>query len=155
MEKGTIGKAQVHIDAPPDAVYAVVSNVTRMGEWSPETTKCVWVDGATGPAVGARFKGSNKRGILRWSTSPKVVVADPGKEFAFQVNEDVLWTYRCEPDDGGTNLSESFEMLSDLKWYYGVVERWIMRVNDRKADLEGAMATTLDRIKRVVESQPS
>jgi hypothetical protein len=70
MQKGTTGQAQVHIDARPDAVYTVVSDVTRMGEWSPETTKCEWIDGATGPAAGARFKGSNKRGFVRWSTKP-------------------------------------------------------------------------------------
>ena len=155
MQKGTIGEVHVHVDAPPAAVYAVVSDVTRMGEWSPETTKCEWVGGATGPAVGARFKGSNKRGILRWSTTPTVVTADPGKAFAFDVNGDVMWTYRLESEDGGTRLSESFEMLKDLRWYYAVVERWVMGVKDRKADLEQGMRTTLERIKTVVESEAS
>lgn len=152
MQKGTTGEAQVHIDASPDAVYAVVSDVTRMGEWSPETVKCEWIDGATGPAVGARFKGSNKRGIARWSTKPKVVAADPGREFAFQVDTDVTWTYRFEPDGTGTKLSESFEMLRDIRWYYAFAERWLMGVKDRRADLVNGMQTTLDRIKQVVEA---
>ena len=56
----------------------MVSDVTRMGEWSPETIRCTWIDGATGPAVGARFKGTNRRGIFRWSTKPEIVVADRG-----------------------------------------------------------------------------
>jgi hypothetical protein len=135
-------------------VYAVVSDVTRMGEWSPETYKCEWMGGATGPAVGARFKGSNRRGPLRWSTKPKVVTADPGKEFAFEVGSDVRWTYRFAPDGAGTAVTESFEMLRDLKWYYAVAERWLMRVDDRKADLERAMAETLARIKVAVEAAP-
>ena len=155
MQKGATGEAHVHVDALPEAVYAVVTDVTRMGEWSPETKQCVWVDGATGPAVGARFKGSNKRGIARWSTTPTVVVADPGREFAFEVHDQTRWVYRCEAEGAGTKLSESFEMLSDVPKYVAFVERWIMGIKDRKADLERGMQTTLDRIKLVVESEPS
>jgi hypothetical protein len=153
MQKGTNAEVSVRIDAPPDQVYGVVTDVTRMGEWSPETTKCVWTGGATGPAVGAHFKGTNKHGFLTWSTKPTVVVADPGREFAFSVNDFVKWTYRFEPDGAGTKLSESFELLRDLPWYYDFAHRWFMRVNDRRADLERGMEVTLDRIKGVVESE--
>jgi hypothetical protein len=153
MLKGTIGQAQVHIAAPPDTVYAVISDITRMGAWSPETRKCEWLDGATGPAVGARFKGSNRRGKLRWSTRPMVVAADPGREFAFQVKKDVRWSYRMIPDGAGTLVTESFEMLTDLQWYYALVERRLMGVTDRKADLERAMAETLQRIKATIEAE--
>jgi hypothetical protein len=152
MQKGEGAAVSVHMDAPPERVYTVVTDVSRMGEWSPETTKCEWIDGATGPAVGARFKGTNKRGILTWSTKPKVVAADPGREFAFDVGEDTRWTYRFEAEGTGTKVTESFEMLRDLRWYYALVEKWIMRVKDRKADLERSMGVTLDRIKKVVES---
>jgi hypothetical protein len=152
MQRGTTGEVHVHVAAAPDAVYRVVSDVTRMGEWSPETTKCEWLEGASGPAVGARFKGSNKRGFLRWSTKPSVVVAEPGQEFAFEVNSDIRWTYRCAADGDGTKLTESFEMLRDLRWYYGFAERWLMGIKDRRADLERGMAETLQRIKQVIES---
>ena len=153
MERGTKGEAQAYVAAAPDVVYRVVSDVTRMGEWSPETTKCEWLDGATGPAVGARFKGSNKRGPARWSTKPRVVAAEPGREFAFEVDTDVRWTYRCEPDGDGTKLTESFEMLRDIRWYYAFAERWVMGIKDRQADLERGMAETLQRIKRVIEEE--
>ena len=149
MKAGTRGEARVHIDAPPEKVYDVVSDVTRMGEWSPETTKCVWVDGATGPAVGARFKGTNKRGLFRWSTKPKVVAADPGREFTFDAN-DTRWSYRFEAAEGGTEAIESFEMLKDVPWIYLQAEK-LMGVKDRKADLEQAMQTTLERVKAAVE----
>jgi polyketide cyclase/dehydrase/lipid transport protein len=155
MECGTTGEAQVHVEAAPDVVYGVVSDVTRMGEWSPETTKCEWLDGATGPAVGARFKGSNKRGPARWTTKPKVVVAEPGREFAFEVDTDVRWTYRFAADGTGTQVTESFEMLRDIRWYYAFAERWVMGIKDRRADLERGMTETLQRIKQVVESEPS
>src|SRR5262245_11036555 len=155
MKKGTKAEVHVSVDAPPEVVYAVVSDVTRMGEWSPETTKCVWLDGATGPAVGARFKGTNKRGVVSWSTKPTVVVAEPGREFAFDVGTDTRWTYRFEPDGSGSKLSESFEMLRDIRWYYAFAERWVMRVKDRRADLERGMTETLERFRRVVESENS
>ncbi|HEX5096555.1 MAG TPA: SRPBCC family protein [Acidimicrobiia bacterium] len=149
MKQGTRGEARVHIDAPPEKVYAVVSDVTRMGEWSPETKTCAWLDGATGPAVGARFKGTNKRGLFKWSTKPTVVAAEPGCEFTFEVNG-TRWSYRFAAADGGTDAIESFEMLKDVPWLYVQAER-LMGVKDRKADLEQAMQTTLERVKAAVE----
>jgi hypothetical protein len=116
MQKGTGAAAHVHVDALPEIVYGVVSDVTRMGEWSPETVKCEWLDGAMRPAVGARFKGRNKRGIAMWSTKPTVVEADPGRVFAFEVCTDVRWTYRFDVEGTGTRLTESFDMLRDLRW---------------------------------------
>jgi uncharacterized protein YndB with AHSA1/START domain len=153
MQKGTTVEVSVHVDAPPEAVYAAVSDIRRMGEWSPETVHCEWIDGATGPAVGARFKGSNRRGLARWTTKPTVYAADPGHAFGFDVLPDTRWTYRCEPEDTGTRLTESFEMLQDMAWYYAFVERWIMRVKDRRADLEAGMTQTIGRIKDAVEAE--
>ena len=153
MEKGTRGEAQIVVDAPPDRVYDVVTDVTRMGEWSPETAKCEWIDGARGPAVGARFKGTNKRGFVKWSTKPTVVAADPGREFAFEVGPDIRWSYQFAADGTGTKITESFEMLRDIRWYYAFAERWLMRIDDRRADLERGMAETLQRIKQVVEAE--
>ncbi len=155
MKQGTKAEVLLHVDAPPAVVYGVVSDVTRMGEWSPETIKCEWLDGATAPAVGARFKGSNKRGFLRWSTKPTVVAVDPGRAFAFEVGSDVRWTYRADADGAGTNLTESFEVLADLAWYYPLIERYLMGIKDRRADLERGMTETLERIKHVVESEAS
>jgi uncharacterized protein YndB with AHSA1/START domain len=151
VEQGARGEAEIQIDAPPTAVYAVVTDVTRMGEWSPETVKCEWLDGATGAAVGARFKGTNQRGWARWSTKPTVVEADPGREFAFDVDGLVKWTYRFEAQESGTRLVESFELLGDLPWRFRFAHRYIMRTRDRRADLEHAMQATLERIKRAVE----
>jgi uncharacterized protein YndB with AHSA1/START domain len=159
MKQGTTGEASVHIDAPPEKVYAVVSDVTRMGEWSPETRKCEWLDGATGPAVGARFKGSNKNGVFRWTTKPTVVVADENREFAFVTalsgKDATKWTYRFEPDGAGTKVTESFEMMSDMPGYINFVEKYFMRIKDRRANLIDAMQRTLGRIKNAVEGSAS
>src|SRR5438093_7390554 len=83
MAGATRHEIRVHVDAPPSIVYSLVCDVTRMGDWSPETYACEWVDGGTGPAVGARFKARNRRGMLRWRNRPVVIAAEPGKEFAF------------------------------------------------------------------------
>jgi hypothetical protein len=154
VHKGTGAQTSVDVEAPPEVVYEVVTDVTRMGAWSPETVKCEWLDGAVRAAVGARFKGTNKRGILRWSTKPTVVVADPAREFSFEVGNDIRWTYRFEAHGTGTRLTESFEMLRDLPPYFAFAERWLLGIKDRRADLEHGMTVTLERIKRVVESDP-
>lgn len=154
MKRGTTGEARVHISAPPEKVYDLVSDVTRMGEWSPETAKAEWIDGATGPAVGARFKGSNKRRFVRWSTKPEVVAADPGREFAFVTPGpgSTKWTYRFEPSgDEGTEATESFELMSDMPWIIVTADRYLLGVKDRKADLEQAMQQTLECIRRAAE----
>ena len=157
MQKGTRGEARIHIDATPEEVYDLVTDVTRMGEWSPETIRCVWLDGATGPAPGTRFKGTNRRGIARWSTKPEVVVAERGREFAFvthSIGPSTRWTYRFEPaPGGGTTLKESFEALDPASKSLVFIERHIMRITDRKADLEAGMLRTLERIKAVAESR--
>jgi len=69
------GEVSMHMDATPEEVWALVSDVTRMGSWSPETTACRWVGGASGPSVGARFRGTNKRGPLLWQTTCTVTAA--------------------------------------------------------------------------------
>ena len=74
-----------HIDAPAERVYALVSDLPRMGEWSPENTGGRWLGSATEAAVGARFRGSNRKGIARWSTTCTIVEATPGEAVAWDV----------------------------------------------------------------------
>ncbi|NBF00614.1 MULTISPECIES: SRPBCC family protein, partial [unclassified Nonomuraea] len=74
---------QVHIRAEPRAVWNLIADVTRMGEWSPVCRRCAWIAPATGPAAGARFVGHNRMAGLRWSRECEVVVCEPGTEFAF------------------------------------------------------------------------
>lgn len=157
MKRGTKGQGSVHIDAPPELVYDLVSDVTRMGEWSPETYRCKWLDGASGPAIGARFKGYNRRGRARWSNTLEVLVADRGREFAFR--RDVLhcgvcdWRYRMEPQGLGTRLTESYEVIEPdwaiTNWFNGLV----LGVEDRDEDLVEGLQTTLERVKHVAERE--
>jgi hypothetical protein len=155
VKAGTRGLASIEVRVSPSQLYDAVADVRRMGEWSPECQRCEWIDGASGPAVGARFKGSNRRGVVRWSTTPRVVVADIGREFAFVTGhrgrDMTKWTYRFDPVVDGTTVTESFEMLSDMPWYYRFADRYLMGVKDRTADLVSNMEATLQRLKTATE----
>lgn len=109
-EQTASGTARVA--APADELYALVSDVGRMGEWSPENVGGRWLAGATGPAVGARFSGSNRRGWRRWSTICTVVAADPGRKFEFDVGFAGIsvsrWTYEFQPDGDATVVTETW-----------------------------------------------
>ena len=101
----------ISVAVTPDELYALVSDVTRMGDWSPICRACWWDEG-DGPRVGAWFTGRNELPERTWETRCQVVAADPGREFAWEVNNGwVRWGYTFEPEDGGTRLTESWEFL--------------------------------------------
>ncbi len=106
------------VDAPPERVYGLVSDVTRTPELSTEILTCTWLDGATGPAVGVRFRARNHAGQMKWHNKPVVVAAEPGCEFAFARTErfagTVEWRYRLEPRDGRTQVTESNEVTRPI-----------------------------------------
>src|SRR5687768_9849520 len=108
MRVGTTAAVSRYIAAPPKSLYMLISDIPRMPEWSPECVACEWVHGSTGPVVGARFRGSNRRGLARWTTQVQVVTAREGREFAFVTflggRTQTKWTYRFEPHDGGTTV---------------------------------------------------
>lgn len=103
----------ITVAATPEQVYDMVSDVTRMGEWSPICKACWWVEG-DGPAVGAVFAGRNELPERTWETRSTVIAADRGARFAFEVgNKFVRWTYRFAPAADGTELTEEWEFLPD------------------------------------------
>ena len=101
----------VVVASTPEALYDMVSDVTRMGEWSPVCAACWWDDG-DGPRVGGWFTGRNELPERTWETRSQVVAADPGREFAFEVNGGwVRWSYAFTAVDTGTQVTESWEFL--------------------------------------------
>jgi polyketide cyclase/dehydrase/lipid transport protein len=95
----------------PEVLYDMVSDVTRMGEWSPVCQACWWDDG-DGPRAGAWFTGRNELPERTWETRSQVVVANRGREFAFEVNSGwVRWGYTFAAVDSGTQVTESWEFL--------------------------------------------
>ncbi|MFP5219406.1 MAG: SRPBCC family protein [Actinomycetes bacterium] len=147
--------ATTWIAAPPEAVYAVVSDVTRTPELSPEILSCEWLDGTTGPAVGARFRARNKAGRMTWHNKPVVVTAEPGRGFAFARTEPfagtVEWRYRLEPEDGGTRVTESYEVTRPITRMGWFIIGGLAGCKDRRSDLRRGMEQTLERLKTVVE----
>lgn len=96
------------VSATPEALYAMVSDVTRTGEWSPICKACWWDEG-DGPRVGAKFTGRNVTPERTWETRSEVVAADPGREFAWEVNGGwVRWGFTFEGTDGGTRVTETW-----------------------------------------------
>ena len=147
----------IEISAPPERVDDLIADITGMGEWSPECYRCSWVDGASGPAVGAKFKARNKGGRgPSWVNTAVVTVADPGRAFAFNRSGPAIgsytWRYDLEPTLEGTRLTESFEaerpLGNAMSW---ITMKWTGSA-DRDADLHEGMLTTLSRIKAAAES---
>ena len=152
-EAAVSGGASISIPGAPERVWDMVTDVTRMGEWSPETVRAEWLDGATGAAVGARFKGYNRRGKARWSTVCEVTEAVPGRSFAFAVGgaakPETIWRYQFEPVGDGVKVTETFELVKPLGFLSRLLTRLTTGVRDRPADLEAGVRSTLSRLKQV------
>ena len=155
--RGSHDEVTTDIAAPPETVYGLVSDITRMGEWSPECRRCSWAKGSTGPVVGARFKARNKgRRGPSWFNTPTVTVAEPGREFAFNRSGPGIgsytWRYRLVPTENGTRVTESYAVERPLpaamNW---MTEKWVGS-SDRDADLRRGMTTTLARLKAAAEA---
>ena len=143
----------VVVAASPDALYDLVSDVTRTGEWSPVCVACWWDEGATGQ-VGDWFTGRNVTPQRTWETRSQVAVADRGREFAWLVGGSrARWGYTLEPVDGGTRLTESWAFLPDglafMEERYGEDAPHQVQLRTRAAH-EGIPAT-LAAIKRIAE----
>lgn len=141
------------IAASPDEVYAAISDVTRMGEWSAECHSCEWHDGFDGPAVGAMFDGHNRNGDHEWTSQGKVIVADPGRAFVFEClmydYHYATWGYRIEPTDGGCRVTEWSE---DLRPEAALeMSKKMSGIDDRAERNRQTMSGTLDRLAATLE----
>ena len=141
------------IAAAPEAVYAAISDITRMGEWSEECVHCEWHEGVQGPEVGATFDGHNRVGDKEWTTQATVVRAEPGREFVFECSmfdfHFSTWGYRIEEIEGGSRVTEWTEDLrpeSALEY-----SRQTSGIDDRGARNQQTMSTTLDRLAAALE----
>jgi Polyketide cyclase / dehydrase and lipid transport len=139
----------------PADLYDMISDVTRMGEWSPVCKACWWDDGS-GPAVGAWFTGRNELvGRDPWETRSQVVAASPGEEFAFMVGGTLArWGYTFTQVDGGTRVTESWEMrpagIERFKERYGPDAA--AQVRNRFEAARTGIPVTLAALKRVAEA---
>ena len=142
------------ITRTPEALYDMVSDVTRMGEWSPVCRACWWDEGA-GPRVGSWFTGRNELPERTWETRSEVVAAEPGREFAFQVRGDwVRWGYAFTPVDRGTRVTESWEFLpagiAGFEERYGADAQ--AQIANRAQAARTGIPATLAALKQAAES---
>ena len=142
------------ISRSPEDLYDMVSDVTRMGEWSPVCKTCWWDEGS-GPEVGSWFTGRNELPERTWETRSEVVVADRGQEFAFVVGgKFARWGYTFAPVEGGTDVTESWEFLPDgiamFKERFGPDAE--SQIDNRSEAARSGIPATLQAIKQAAEA---
>ena len=147
-------EASLTVAAPPEAVWAVISDVRRVGEWSGECRGCVWVEGADAPVSGARFRGRNRRGGVRWTRLNEVVLAERPRRFVWRTVarapylDSTEWRMSLAPEGTGTRISESFEILKMSR----LMERMLWVAMPAHRDRTADLLADLGRLKAVVES---
>lgn len=136
------------VAASPEQVYALVSDLPSMGRFSPENTGGRWVKGAAGPAVGAKFEGTNMLGRKKWKTLCTVRMAEPGKVFAFDVVaagcKVAGWGFALEPMDGGTKVTHFWD--DHRNPVIAKITGLALGVHDRPSHNTANMQRTLDGI---------
>lgn len=148
----TSGGATVDIAAAPDVVWRILTDVTRVSEWSHECRKVRWLDGATRGGVGVRFRGANEAGKFNWSRVCTITRFDQAAEFAFSTDggiygDNTLWSFRLEAIPSGTRLTQAFQVLNMPKWFDRVIWNFLPAHRDRSA----ALASDLGRLAQLAE----
>ncbi|OXM72685.1 MULTISPECIES: SRPBCC family protein [Amycolatopsis] len=149
------------IDAPPERVWALVSDIGLMPEMSDELQSVDWLDGATGPAPGARFVGRSKHEAFgEWVTTSEIVEFEPGRVFAWAVGDpdepSATWRFRVEPRDGGTELSQWMRLGPGRSGLSVAIDRMPDKeqkiVFVRLREFERNMTATLECLKKRAEA---
>ena len=150
-------ECSVVIQASAEHIYALLADLPRMGDLSPECRRVEWVDGSTGAVEGARFVGHNQggpAGLMKWSRRGRVLTAEPGREFAFATEEGgregTEWRYRLEPTEEGTRVTESYTVSWIPAW-----ARVVDVPTNRVRELRDSMRHTLEHLKTAAEAAPS
>jgi uncharacterized protein YndB with AHSA1/START domain len=151
------GQAEVTTTASPGAVWAVLADVTRVGEWSHECHGAQWLDGATTAVPGARFRGRNKSGRVSWSRPCTIEACDRPRELVYRTKgvafgDATQWRFVLEPaGDGGTVIRQSYRVLSLPVWADRLLWVMVPAHHDRLA----ALRADLGRLPVIAESQPA
>jgi uncharacterized protein YndB with AHSA1/START domain len=142
------------IEASPEQVYAALSDVTRMGEWSEECIACEWHEGFDSPVVGATFDGHNRNGDHAWTTQCKIIEADPGRAFAFECSmmdfHYSTWGYRIEPTHSGCRVTEWNEDLRPESVFEFSAQ--VSGIEDRTARNRETISGTLERLEAALRT---
>jgi uncharacterized protein YndB with AHSA1/START domain len=143
------------IGAPAERVWSMVSDVTRMGEWSPENEGAEWLRGATGPQRGATFRGTNRNGKKKWKTVATIVEVEPGRVFSFRVTaaaglKVAEWRYAFEPTATGCRVTETW--VDQRGVIVKTLGKPVSGVGDRASHNRAGMEQTLERLASAAET---
>jgi len=152
----TTDRVELDVEADPDVLYAMVSNLPRIGEWSPECERVEWEGEVDEPLEGTTFIGHNAVGPgrrIRYQRHGTVLTAEPSRAFSFITDEggrpSTAWHYRFEPlGDGRTRVSEAYEVRWIPTW-----ARILDVPTNRHKELLRGMRTTLERLKETAEAR--
>lgn len=148
----------VRIDAPPEVIWPLISDLERMGEWSPFCIGANMRGAGPAPGPGTRFTGRNRNGWHRWNTKCTVLASDPGREIAWAVAfcgfSVAFWRYRLEPSgDGATTVTESWRDLRTFPlFHFKPAVRLVTGARDVYANTDAGIRATLDHLKAAAES---
>jgi len=150
-------RESITVDASAEALYDLVSDVTRTGSWSPVCTSCWWDEEAEAGQVGVWFTGSNTLPNRTWETRSQVVVAERGREFAWVVGGSfVRWGFSMASAETATTLTESWELLPDgiamFEERFG--DEADAQIADRTHQAVDGIHQSLAAIKRIAECSP-
>ncbi|MCW2760761.1 MAG: hypothetical protein JWR85_962 [Marmoricola sp.] len=110
------GETAVDVPATPAQVWSVLSDPTRVGEWSHECQAVVWCEGHSRAAVQAKFRGSNRSGSMRWSRTCTITEIEPTRLLVYRTSggvppDSTEWRFRLEVVGSGTRVTQSFRIL--------------------------------------------
>jgi Polyketide cyclase / dehydrase and lipid transport len=152
-----MAEVTIHMAAAAETVWDLVSDLPRMGDWSPETARVEWIGGARGPMAGAKFRGHNQSGTKKWATTGCIAEAERGRVISWDVTTGPFaiarWAYRIAPtEDGGCDVTEQmFDHRSGLLKVLGP------RVSGSSHDGDHnrtGMEATLAKLKAAAEAEP-
>ena len=145
------------IAAPAEDVWALVSDLPRMGEWSPENEGATWLRGATGPKQGAMFRGSNRNGKKTWKTVGTIIDVEPGRLLTFRITaagfKVAEWRYVFEKIATGCRVTETW--IDQRGRIAKALGKPVSGVEDRAAHNRATMERTLERLKSKAEAPPA
>lgn len=136
------------MDAPIDAVWAVLSDVTRTGEWSHECRRVRWLGGASAAARGVRFRGYNQSRRIRWSRVGELFDVRAPLGIAWRTVPSLMypdsteWRFRLQADGDRTTIVQEYRVLH----LNALVDRLYARAIPGHQDRNAALADDLRRL---------
>lgn len=144
----------IHVAASPERVWALVGDVRRLPDWSPQVDSTRLRSGFDSVRLGTQFTNRNSDGELVWTTHAEVVRFEPGREIAFRVEENwVIWSFTLTPVGDGVELVQRRDApdgISDLS--LELTNGFMGGVEAFTASMRAGMRLTLERIKAEAEA---